>query len=164
MTPLRKKPSAKAEITPDVDQWIGADKLKEKGETSRKGKEKLVEGDKENEIEDECDSMAIQLSPRRPVQQSAPPFQNSPLRQAISNSSAGSAQELLRGVVREAMYDFQRETRTELKNLHLDLVRAGRGWKQELRLLMDEYIGDLRDLRDENKRLREENERLRRGY
>jgi protein NEDD1 len=28
---------------------------------------------------------------------------------------------------------------------------------------MEEYVGDLRDLREENKRLREENERLRSG-
>jgi protein NEDD1 len=37
----------------------------------------------------------------------------------------------------------------------------GRNWKKELRELMDDYVGDLRE---ENKRLREENEHLRRGY
>jgi protein NEDD1 len=29
---------------------------------------------------------------------------------------------------------------------------------------MEQYVGDLKELREENTRLREENERLRRGY
>jgi len=30
--------------------------------------------------------------------------------------------------------------------------------------MMDEYVGDLRELREENGRLRKENDRLRRGF
>lgn len=85
---------------------------------------------------------------------------------AASGSSAGggaSAHELLRTIVQDVMYDFQRDTKAEMMGLHLDLLRMGRGWKTELRTLMDEYVGDLRDLREENQRLRSENERLRRG-
>jgi protein NEDD1 len=62
------------------------------------------------------------------------------------------------------MYDFQSETKAELMGLHLDLVKMGRSWKQELRTLMEEYVGDLSDIREENRRLRAENDRLRRGY
>jgi hypothetical protein len=45
------------------------------------------------------------------------------------------------------MYDFQRETKAEMMGLHLDLLRMGRGWKTEFRTLMDEYVGDLRNLK-----------------
>ena len=72
--------------------------------------------------------------------------------------------EQVRGIVRDVMFDYQMETRQEMMGLHLDLVKMGRSWKAELRSLMDEYVGDLSELREENKRLREENERLRRGY
>ncbi|PPQ97522.1 hypothetical protein CVT26_006525 [Gymnopilus dilepis] len=75
-----------------------------------------------------------------------------------------SAHELLKTIVQDVMYDFQRETKAEMMGLHLDMLRMGRGWKNELRTLMDEYVGDLRELREENQRLRAENERLRRGY
>jgi protein NEDD1 len=91
----------------------------------------------------------------------------SPLRASASNlnhDGSTSAHELLRTIVQDVMYDYQREARQEMVGLHLDLVRMGRGWKKELRTLMDEYVGDLRELREENKLLREENERLRRGY
>jgi protein NEDD1 len=91
----------------------------------------------------------------------------SPLRASASNlNNNGStpAHELLKTIVQDVMYDYQREARQEMVGLHLDLVRMGRGWKKELRTLMDEYVGDLRELREENKLLREENERLRRGY
>ena len=91
----------------------------------------------------------------------------SPLRASASNfnnNGSTSAHELLKTIVQDVMYDYQREARQEMVGLHLDLVRMGRGWKKELRTLMDEYVGDLRELREENRLLREENERLRRGY
>ena len=84
----------------------------------------------------------------------------------MAGSSPGgtSAQELLRGMMRDIMFEFQEETRSEITGLHLDLVRTGRAWKKELRDIMQEYVGDLKELREENHRLREENEKLRRGY
>ena len=51
-----------------------------------------------------------------------------------------------------------------MMGLHLDLLRMGRSWKAELRALMEEYVGDLREMREENGSLRRENERLRRGW
>jgi protein NEDD1 len=61
------------------------------------------------------------------------------------------------------MLDFRQETRAEMVGLHLDLVRMGRTWRRELGTTMQEYVGDLKELREENRKLRKENERLRRG-
>ena len=83
---------------------------------------------------------------------------------STSSSSSAAVQELLRSVMQDVMYDFRQETREELVGLHLDLVRMGRVWKNELKTVMDEYMGDIKKLVDENQNLREENERLRRGY
>jgi len=47
------------------------------------------------------------------------------------------------------MYDFQWETKAEMVGLHLDQVRMGRGWRRELRELMDEYVGSFTELREE---------------
>lgn len=176
--------------TPEVDRWIRAgqeDQRKKRsqcvdGET--KGKAKTVgfkEDDKENDKEeldhDEREkekerSLTMQISPRRPSvngSASAQSWAASPVASAshTGGTSGGpggsSAHELLKTIVQDVMYDFQRDTKAEMMGLHLDLVRMGRGWKTELRSLMDEYVGDLKDLRDENQRLRLENERLRQG-
>lgn len=104
-----------------------------------------------------ADSVSMSVSPRKPM--SASPAVPSPLR-----PTSNSAPEFLRSLVRDAMYEYHQETKAEMMNLHLDLIRAGTGWKKELREIMDEYMSDLRDLREENNRLRKENEQLRRGY
>lgn len=105
--------------------------------------------------------LSLQVSPRRPA---APPtWLQSPHRSSAAGVNA-AAQDFLRGVVHDVMYDFQRETKAELMGLHLDLVRMGRGWKHELREIMEEWSGEIQELKAENKRLKEENERLRRGY
>lgn len=149
------------------------------------GKRRQVEESQSSGSDEEEDyvrerSLSIQISPRRPqpTRSSSQTAQShaysqswdaSPLRPRHAGHmpgtpSAGNAQELLKTIVKDVMYDFQKETKAEMMGLHLDLVRMGRGWKQELRTLMEEYVGDLNDLREENRRLREENERLRRGY
>ncbi|KAF5373615.1 hypothetical protein D9758_000984 [Tetrapyrgos nigripes] len=131
------------------------------------------------------DELAMQVSPRRSMaaglsaSASGSPYswakQVSPMRQHqhlhkhnlphLPGSPGGtSAQDLLRNIVRDVMYDYQAQHRQEIVGLHLDMVRMGRTWKSELRDIMEEYVGDLKDLKEENKRLREENERLRRGY
>ncbi|KAF8514070.1 WD40-repeat-containing domain protein [Gautieria morchelliformis] len=95
------------------------------------------------------------------------PLRSSPLRVTAGGSNStesGGAQELLRAVVKDVMYEYRQETREDIKGLHLDLLRMGRSWKMELRSLMDEYVGDFRELREENAKLRKENERLRRGF
>uniref|UniRef100_A0A8H7Y6B8 WD40 repeat-like protein n=1 Tax=Psilocybe cubensis TaxID=181762 RepID=A0A8H7Y6B8_PSICU len=124
-------------------------------------------------------TLSMQISPRRPLpggsgggsnaadSWSASTSVPNPLNAAgtgASGSGSSAAQELLKTIVQDVMYDFRQETKAEMMGLHLDLLRMGRGWKNELRMLMDEYVGDLRELREENQRLRLENERLRRGY
>jgi len=130
--------------------------------------------------------LALKVSPRRPVPStsgstidswaalasSSPPLSfASPDPGNLASSGSGlppgttaSAHDLLKTIVQDVMFDFQRDTKAEMMGLHLDLLRMGRSWKAELRVLMDEYVGDLRELREENERLRKENGRLRRGW
>ena len=173
--------------SPEVAKWA-------KGKSQKgKGKEKVVEVKKtrfaqppdtkelsggSDESEDEGDpeipvderrdeereqELSLQVSPRRPT---APPtWLHSPHRpSAASLNMNAAAQDFLRSIVHDVMYDFQRETKAEMMGLHLDLVRMGRGWKQELREIMEEWNGEIQELKAENKQLKEENERLRRGY
>ena len=171
--------------SPEVAKWA-----KSKGQKG-KGKEKVVEvkktrfaqhpnakessgggGESEDEgspeivmdgRQDEEQELSLQVSPRRPT---APPaWLQSPHRPSTANLNMNAAaQDFLRNIVHDVMYDFQRETKAEMMGLHLDLVRMGRGWKQELREIMEEWNGEIQELKAENRRLREENERLRRGY
>ena len=172
--------------TPEVDRWIRAGQEGQRKQRSRfgngdiEGKAKTVgfKEDNEESDKDELDhderererSLTMQISPRRPsvnVSGTSPhPWAASPVPNAsqIEGGPGGSsAHELLKTIVQDVMYDFQRDTKAEMMGLHLDLVRMGRGWKTELRSLMDEYVGDLKDLREENRKLRLENDRLRRG-
>ncbi|KAF9014156.1 WD40-repeat-containing domain protein [Cyathus striatus] len=169
--------------TPDVDAWIRAGEGEESHGHRNKGKGKAVgfqdseESDSDHPVEnarpqERVRELSMQISPRRSgssAQSPAPDWSNSPVRHMNSprpsaGLSAGGAQDLLRNIVKDVMYDFQRESKEEMMGMHLDLVKMGISWKKELRSLMDEYVGDLRDLREENQRLRDENERLRRGH
>ncbi|EKM55207.1 uncharacterized protein PHACADRAFT_208724 [Phanerochaete carnosa HHB-10118-sp] len=124
--------------------------------------------------------MMLQISPRRSSEKLSPnwtpiPSLFSPSRtnsmhgpeQGASSSSGAPpspAHELLQSLVRDAMYDFRRETKSEIIGLHLDLVRMGRGWRKELRETLESWSEELKEIRRENELLRQENERLRRGY
>ncbi|KAJ7709971.1 WD40-repeat-containing domain protein [Mycena rosella] len=177
VTPLPSRKKSAALGTPEVDLWIEAGDNRLKGNGKGKGKTVLFQ-DNENENLPEEDgkerererSLSMQISPRRTPSAglgNSASWAPSPLRNVIPTSPASgtsSAHDLLRTIVRDAMMDFQNDHRSEMVGLHLDLLKLGRGWKNELRDLMNEYVGDLRDLREENKRLREENEHLRRGY
>ena len=172
--------------TPEVDRWIRAGQEGQRKKRSQfgngdiEGKAKTVgfkeddeESDKDEFDHDEREkerSLTMQISPRRPSVNvsgtSAQSWAASPVPNASQidgGPGSSSAHELLKTIVQDVMYDFQRDTKAEMMGLHLDLVRMGRGWKTELRSLMDEYVGDLKDLRDENQKLRLENDRLRRG-
>ncbi|KAJ7156041.1 WD40-repeat-containing domain protein [Mycena crocata] len=174
VTPLPSAKRVAALGTPEVNRWIEAGEIRPNRNGKGKGKtvnfqdgndENLPQNDdKERERER---SLSMQVSPRRPSSSglgNSASWAPSPLRNAVPTSPTGggsSAHDLLRSIVRDVMFDFQQEQRSEMVGLHLDLLKIGRGWKKELRELMDEYVGDLRE---ENKRLREENEHLRRGY
>ena len=180
--PMAKKRTGMSVLglgTPEVEQWIRAGRGECEGKGKGKGKTVGFTTDASENEDAEQDGpenpdereryLAMQVSPRRPTDSAAAPSTSwapTPMHHSGSGSGspAGGAHDLLRTIVRDVMYDFQRETKAEMTGLHLDLVRMGRGWKRELRDLMGEYVGDLKDLRDENRRLREENEKLRRGY
>jgi protein NEDD1 len=179
--PAQKKPKKGMNVlglgTPEVERWVQAGKPK-KRDIKGKGKtvgfqDELADSDQENDDDGDGDKeeererdLSMQISPRRPApgisaSGSTDSWAASP---AVGPSPGGSsAHELLKTIVQDVMYDFQRESKAEMMGLHLDLLRMGRGWKAELKTLMNEYVGDLRDLREENQRLRLENERLRRG-
>lgn len=74
------------------------------------------------------------------------------------------AHDLLQTLIKDALYDFRRETKAEIIGLHLDLVRMGRGWRKEMREAMEEWSKELNEVREENRRLREENDRMKRGF
>ncbi|KAI6005772.1 WD40-repeat-containing domain protein [Pisolithus albus] len=105
--------------------------------------------------------LALQVSPRGPT--TARRWTSPPRTQAQPDANLSvnsSAQDFLRSIVRDVMYDFQRETKAEMMGIHLDLVRMGRGWRQELKEAIERWEGEAKQLREENKRLKEENERL----
>jgi predicted nuclease with TOPRIM domain len=64
----------------------------------------------------------------------------------------------------DALTDVRAETARGIQGLHLDLIRAGRSWRSELKDSLGGVQNELQELREENARLREENERLRKGY
>jgi protein NEDD1 len=105
-------------------------------------------------------TLSVQITPRKAA------WAASPLRHSIAEGSPGvkGVTGLLHALISDAMLDFRQETRAEMVGLHLDLVRMGHVWRREMRASMQEYVGDLKELREENRKLREENERLRRGY
>ncbi|KAL6301609.1 quinon protein alcohol dehydrogenase-like superfamily [Sparassis latifolia] len=166
--------------TPEVERWVRAGDVEAAGEREGKhvgfaseggnhesGDEHIFPDDEHVDYldarEDAQPELAMQVSPRRPASAWAPVV--SPLRLAGSpRAGQNTAQDLLQTLLRDAMYDFRQETRSEMVGLHLDLVRMGRGWRREMREAMAEFGGEIRALREENTRLREENERLRRGY
>ncbi|KAG8217793.1 WD40-repeat-containing domain protein [Butyriboletus roseoflavus] len=173
--------------SPEVARWAKGKSQKEKGkeavseakktrfaqhpdagELSGGGDESEDEGGPgiladERQDEEREQELSLQLSPCRPT--ALPNWLQSPHRPSAANLNMNAAaQDFLRSIVHEVMYDFQRETKAEMMGLHLDLVRMGRGWKQELREIMEEWNGEIQELKAENRQLREENKRLRRGY
>jgi protein NEDD1 len=101
--------------------------------------------------------LLMQISPRGSAAHTWVP---SPLRRTSGTfpmqSGASGAYELFRGLIA----DMQAKNHADMKALHVDMLRMGRGLRQE----MEEWGGEMKKLREENERLREENDRLRRGY
>lgn len=143
---------------------------------------KIEELDERNDEDDEGFSAsfgkketALQVTPARPgVQRHSGAWVPvpSPLRRGLEDmqhtggapSSISNVHSMLHQVMRDVMYDYQEDMRTELVGMHLDMVRMGRNWKKDMKNVTDAYAKDLRELREENRLLREENERLKRGY
>ncbi|KAI0032806.1 WD40-repeat-containing domain protein [Vararia minispora EC-137] len=170
--PARKGLSMLGLATPEIARWIDGDKQKGK-ERAEQAAEVDVDAEA-TEDGDAADALApahgskerplsMQLTPRRSLGGGWAP---SPLRNSIAGGSPGThnVQTMLHALIKDAMLDVRQDIKGEMVGLHLDLVKMGRAWRQEMRGAMEEYVGDLRELREENKRLRDENERLRRGY
>jgi len=171
--------------TPEIERWI-AGKGEENGNglnTNGAVEFPVDSGDEDDDVEDLNEPRRSQigglLRPEsgtreglrpRPLSVQIPPrkatWAMSPLRHSIAEGSPGTSglTSLLHALISDAMLDFRQETRAEMVGLHLDLVRMGRAWRREMRAAMQEYVGDLKELREENRTLREENERLRRLY
>jgi protein NEDD1 len=169
--------------TPEVERWIaGKSDCECKGhdkdsavefptgsldeddaeESSKPGRSQIEELTRRENGKDmrRLRALSVQITPRKAA------WAMSPLRNSIAEGSPGvnGVTGLLHALISDAMLDFRQETRAEMVGLHLDLVRMGGTWRREMRAAMQEYVGDLKELREENKKLREENERLRRGY
>ncbi|KAH9079276.1 WD40-repeat-containing domain protein [Lactarius deliciosus] len=176
--PRKKGLSVLGLATPEVERWI-ARKDSEKGDVIKfpidGGEEDEAEGAGklggirvEEEVVEQGNAtearrlrtLSMQITPRKSA------WAASPLRHSIAEGSPGlnGVKGLLHALISDAMLDFRQETRSEIVGLHLDLVRMGQSWRKEMRTAMQEYVGDLKELREENRKLREENERLRRGY
>ncbi|KAG9086876.1 hypothetical protein FS749_003308 [Ceratobasidium sp. UAMH 11750] len=74
------------------------------------------------------------------------------------------AQDLLRNIVSDVMFEFRQEAKEDVRGLHLDLIRASRGWKNDLKQYLGETLDELREVKEENARLRAEIARLKRGH
>ncbi|OCH92081.1 WD40 repeat-like protein [Obba rivulosa] len=170
--------------TPEVDFWIRAGEGRDVEEEDKKAGKRVgftethAYGDYEKRFEEDTDDVenargesrhgkAMQISPRRNVLEPSWSSVPSPLRDPTAlpaSPQVKAAQDLLQTLLRDALYDFRQETRQDITGLHLDMLRMGRSWRQEMRTAMEEWGGEMRALREENERLRKENERLRRGY
>jgi protein NEDD1 len=175
--PRKKGLSMLGLATPEIERWIAS-----KGDDKGGAVEFPADSSDEDEAEDATQlhrsrmegltgqengrdvrrlrTLSVQITPRKAA------WAASPLRHSIAEGSPGlkGVTGLLHALISDAMLDFRQETRAEMVGLHLDLVRMGRTWRREMRATMQEYVGDLKELREENRKLREENERLRRGY
>ncbi|KLO14878.1 hypothetical protein SCHPADRAFT_927543 [Schizopora paradoxa] len=113
-----------------------------------------------------ADSSAVQLSPLRGAGlRQTPPR---PDHFNFNMDPSNRVEDFLKGVFKDAIYDFQQETRSGLLGLHLDVLKMGRRWKQDMKDVFDDFvdedegggIAELKRLREENRRLREEVARL----
>ncbi|ESK91774.1 hypothetical protein Moror_10603 [Moniliophthora roreri MCA 2997] len=75
-------------------------------------------------------------------------FPMSPPRPAGINGQSShpqSPQNLLRTIVHSVLSDFHLQTHKEMTNLHLDLVRMGRGWRRDVREVVREEMEGVLD-------------------
>ncbi|KAG8906675.1 hypothetical protein FRB99_006376 [Tulasnella sp. 403] len=107
---------------------------------------------------------AVQLSPLRKSIALPSPYRMSRQDMSGTDRTGVDAHERFRAIIRDVMMEIRQEERRDMVALHMDIVRAGRTWKNELRSLMSEYMDTLHDLQEENARLRRENDLLRRGF
>ncbi|EMD38240.1 hypothetical protein CERSUDRAFT_93771 [Gelatoporia subvermispora B] len=171
--------------TPEADLWVRAGESRENEQAGKRvgfteAHDDGADFDDGHRFEQDVDEVEtarggkkvgaeMHLSPRRNIPGTSSSWTPvpSPLRDPTvlpASPQVKAAQDLLQTLLRDALYDFRQETRQDITGLHLDMLRMGRSWRQEMRASMEELGSELRALREENERLRKENERLRRGY
>ncbi|KAK1228771.1 hypothetical protein PQX77_002701 [Marasmius sp. AFHP31] len=116
----------------------------------------------EVEEDEEAEELSMQISPaRRPGTTRLPSFSEtvnanifnnfdvSPSRPSHSHGHGHgqvphqSPQNLLRNIVHSVLSDFHLQTQREMTNLHLDLVRMGRGWRRDVKEVVREEVEDV---------------------
>ncbi|QRV93899.1 hypothetical protein RhiJN_21917 [Ceratobasidium sp. AG-Ba] len=111
----------------------------------------------------------LQVTPRRGLAAAlgaevyADDAPNGPKKSSSSITQA-QAQDLLRNIVSDVMFEYRQEAKEDVRGLHLDLIRASRGWKHDLKEYLGDTLDELREVKEENARLRAEIARLKRGY
>ncbi|KAF9947199.1 Protein nedd1 [Mortierella alpina] len=82
---------------------------------------------------------------------------------ALMPSSSSLPTQILESVVEGCLADFRVGIRSDIQNMHLELLRQFQIQKIGIEQLLKQYT-DTKDLQEENERLREENQRLRMNY
>jgi protein NEDD1 len=97
--------------------------------------------------------------------QSSVPFSSTflPPTGSSSISSSSFPTKILEGVIEGCLMDFRAGIRSDIQNMHLELLRQFQIQKMEIEGLLQHYT-DLKDVREENERLLEENRKLRLNY
>ncbi|KAK7043007.1 hypothetical protein VNI00_008745 [Paramarasmius palmivorus] len=121
----------------------------------------------EDHRDEYANDLSMQISParRRGVQSNPSDYNNifstlpiSPPRPSGLGSQPShhpqSPQNLLRTIVHSVLSDFHLQTHREMTNLHLDLVRMGRGWRKDVREVVREEMegvmeGMMKDMRED---------------
>jgi protein NEDD1 len=173
------------EIQDDVPkEWVPGEHILHGGSISE-GEDEPHDNDDDDNIHDDdrlapttCN--ALQLSPLRnaSISQARPRAMPStsasyPSLPTPSKLPLSQATDLLRALLAESLIEFREESRSQMRGLHLDLLRVGRGMRKEVKEVVGEVLGDmqveckckaeLETLKEENERLREEVRRLRMG-
>ncbi|KAG9325782.1 hypothetical protein KVV02_005706 [Mortierella alpina] len=91
---------------------------------------------------------------------SRPPGASSP---ALLPPSSSLPTQILESVVEGCLEDFRVGIRSDIQNMHLELLRQFQIQKMGIEQLLKQYT-DTKELHEENERLREENQRLRMNY
>ncbi|CAE6513797.1 unnamed protein product [Rhizoctonia solani] len=69
---------------------------------------------------------------------------------ASASMTKAQAQDLLRNIVSDVMFEFRQEAKEDVRGLHLDLLRASRGWKSDLKEYLGDTLEELRVVKEEN--------------
>ncbi|KAG0327602.1 Protein nedd1 [Dissophora globulifera] len=90
-------------------------------------------------------------------------LQNTGIGSTSGMTSSSFPSKILEGVIEGCLMEFRAGIRSDIQNMHLELLRQFQIQKMEIEGLLKQYT-DTKDLKEENERLLEENRRLRMNY